>query len=231
MSTSQLPRIAGELAIIVAGILIALAADAWWDERVERQEEHAALLELRAEFRDNDEQLDSVLRIHRDGLESSRVLISMARDEVELTPDSIGALVRVIDNAWTFNPKSGALDALIASGRLDIIENDALRVALAGWSGLVSDYQEDEGGAVAYVAAGQYAMLTRVLNWADVYAPAPGRGPDPEPLRGNRELESVMAYRLSWYQSILAESQIVDEALADIRRGIEEALGTPDGGG
>ena len=41
---------AAEFFVVVAGILVALAVQSWWNDRSARLEEHALLQRLRAEF-------------------------------------------------------------------------------------------------------------------------------------------------------------------------------------
>jgi hypothetical protein len=44
------PRIFAEGVVIIASILLALAADAWWDERSDQRELEAALVNVSAEI-------------------------------------------------------------------------------------------------------------------------------------------------------------------------------------
>lgn len=214
-----------EGAVIVFGILIALGADAWWDGKIQRGEEQSMLRQLSAEFADNEVQLDSVLRVHGRGLDGSRELLKFVQGSAELTSDSVRVLLRVLDNSWTFNPKRGALESVLASGRLGIIQDDELRVALAGWPGVLEDYMEDEAYALRYGAGAQYEYMSSVVNWNDIYGPVEGRRDSPmDHLVGDEGLESIVAYRYSFYQDILAEANQVVEASGLIRALLERDL-------
>jgi hypothetical protein len=205
--------------VIVVGILIALAADAWWDGRVERRDEMDALLELQAEFEDNAIQLDSVLSHHAAGQAAAEVLLSFSRAEAELSADSVRELIWSLDNPWTYNPKSGALDALIASGRLGIIRDRTLRAELAGWSGLVEDYREEEDHARAYAMGPQYEYFASVLNWSALYGADRGQAPASLlRLVGDPGLQSVVAYRASFLEGVVTEAQYIVEALERIQQ-------------
>jgi len=218
-------RLLSEGAGIVAGILIALAADAWWDGQVERRDEQMALRELQEEFHDNAVQLDSVLSYHATGQRAVDVLLSFSRGHVELSADSVRRLIWVLDNPWTYNPKSGALDALIASGRLGIIRDRVLRAELAGWAGLVEDYREEEEHSREYAMGPQYAYFSSVLNWGTVYRvesePAPA---SILRLADDPGFESVVAYRSSFLDGVLTEAQYVAEALARIQELLSASL-------
>jgi hypothetical protein len=54
-------RISVEAAAIVASILLAFAIDAWWDDRLDQQQEDEVLAILLAEFEDNRTELDQTL--------------------------------------------------------------------------------------------------------------------------------------------------------------------------
>jgi hypothetical protein len=227
----QIPwfRVAIEGAVIVGSILLAFGIDAWWDERVERTEEQVVLRQLAAEFADNATQLDSVLAIHHRGLEAAAVLLGVARREVRIDADSLRRLVWTVDQPWTFNAKRGALESMIASGQLGIIRNDSLRVALASWPGVLDDFAEDELWAGEFARGEQFSYLSRVVNWSDIYSPREGSAESLRRLEGDPALGSMMAYRISWFETIQAESQLVTETSEQIRGLIRRSLAA--GGG
>jgi len=139
-------RILAEGMVIVISILLALSADAWWDRREERREEREALSQLYAEFLLNRERLadaESRHRAQRDNI--LRMLTAIAErgyppGSYEL-PDSVlsGGL------GWVeFEPVGGVLTSLISSGRVALIRDDSLRVALASWLEDLNQLREDE---------------------------------------------------------------------------------------
>ena len=217
-----------EGAVIVAGILIALGADALWSYRVDRVDEQVALRQLDAEFESNAVQLDSVHTGHRRGLEAAESLLSAIRGTTPLSADSLRTLVWRLDRAWTYNPKLAALESVIQSGRLGLIRDDALRVALMGWPGVIEDYREEEEAARQYAFSVQFAALSEVMNWGDVYGPESERGSGAIRVEGNEKLESVIAYRHAWYEEILRELDATTAALTRMRSLLQENLAGAD---
>ena len=71
-------RVFVEAAAIVAGILLAFAIDAGWDERNEREEEKEILQSLVVEFEANRDEADSVLRVHENALQHAATLVNVA---------------------------------------------------------------------------------------------------------------------------------------------------------
>ena len=81
--------------VIAVSVLLALAADAWWDGRRDEVLEEDALLRLSAEFTG----VDSVMRAwqtdHRSALAAGQQLMALTGPEGASTigPDSVGALL------------------------------------------------------------------------------------------------------------------------------------------
>jgi hypothetical protein len=139
-------RILAEGMVIVVSILLALSADAWWDRREERREEQGALSQLYEEFLQNRERLaeaESGHRAQRDNIINMLTAIAergYPPGSYEL-PDSIlrGGL------GWVeFEPVGGVITSLISSGKIALIRDDSLRVALASWLEEVRQLQVDE---------------------------------------------------------------------------------------
>ena len=218
-------RLFVEGAVIVFGILIALAADAWWDNRVERADEQTALRQLRAEFADNAVQFDSIVDNHRDGYRAAGVLVEAHRAGHQLQADSVRVLVLQTLKAWTYNPREGALESLVAAGRLDIIEDDSLRVELAPWPGLVEDYREEELIDRNYLNTVQETHIRETVGWLPILEP---RGAEDDRavqrLVGDRGLADMLSIRRATLEEILSESELVEPAIERIQRLIDASI-------
>ena len=123
-------RLAGELAVIIAGVLIALSADSWIDIRQDRRTEAEHLTALVEEF---DESL-TALEVAREYklkqmVDLQRLLSSPIRD---LEPDSLDAWI--YDGVYvtrSYVPVLSALRDLEDSGELDVIDDPEIRRGLA----------------------------------------------------------------------------------------------------
>mgnify|MGYP001812386696 CR=1 FL=1 len=123
-------RLAGELAVIIAGVLIALSADSWIDVRQDLRTEAEHLAALVEEF---DESL-AALDVARDYklkqmADLQRLLSSRVRD---VDPDSLDAWI--YDGVYvtrSYVPVLSALRDLEASGELDVIGDPEIRRGLA----------------------------------------------------------------------------------------------------
>ncbi|MEJ2481611.1 MAG: hypothetical protein P8049_00405 [Gemmatimonadota bacterium] len=141
--------------VIVASILLAFALDTWWDERSERVEEQAVLVNLREEFEAAEAQFDLYFGFHRRieaslGQTLGAARAAFARNLATISvPDTALALAYL---SPTYDPRLGTLEGLLSSGRLRLIRDPELRRALAGWNGLLREASEEEMKSLRHVA-------------------------------------------------------------------------------
>jgi hypothetical protein len=141
---NPLGRIFLEGAVIVVSILLAFSIDTWWDNRIEQQREREQLVSMRAEFQADLSGLDAVLasvQHHAKNLESFIAMLKAAGNEPVLIP------ARLLGSAITWRTSDvsiSALEALMASGDLNLLRNAELRANLAGLPAFLLDVTEDE---------------------------------------------------------------------------------------
>jgi hypothetical protein len=189
-----------EILVLVAGILIAFGLESWRDGRVERSEVRAELLSVRAELEENLPIIDGYIEWHERSLaatENMLELLAPGRD-VEV-PDST---VWGVGFTPSYDPRRGALDALISSGRLALVEDPELRRALAAHGGALQDARDEETRARAYVDLQLGAVLSRSgdtarpqsVNWRDPGVPEEFRSRATR-IAYSQELENHLARR------------------------------------
>ncbi|WKK66503.1 DUF6090 family protein [Lutimonas zeaxanthinifaciens] len=135
----------GEIVLVVIGILIALSINNWNEYRKERELEKRLLFNLKQEFEENLNTINSVLskrQIQLNGLRRFDSLIMDPRLVVKYSEiDSLIGLSRYIPN---FEAKTGVLENIISSGQLSIIQNGTLRKSLSNWTGELDDLRRKE---------------------------------------------------------------------------------------
>jgi hypothetical protein len=134
------------MVLIVASILIAFSLEAWWDGRRTLDEERAALSAVRDDFRAARQELDSVLVRNEKVVAAVSGVLSMNPENLaKLNPDSAFTLLRYgFGGGLTFDPPTGALQALLYAGTLGDIRNQALAAELSAWPGLMDEIEEDQ---------------------------------------------------------------------------------------
>ena len=147
MKENSLLRVSAEGADIVVSILLALAVDAAWDARQAAVAEVAVIRSLLGEIDVADGYLDGAIREHSRVMAGAEAWGTVSRD---VSPDSIARLVRLVTWYRTPNLALSSADALVSSGQLGLIRDDALRSWIAAWPGVEEDLDEEIGAALEF---------------------------------------------------------------------------------
>lgn len=130
--------------LIVVSILFAFALDSWWDERQDRKDEQAILQALHDEFTASREVITHYRGLNSDGIDSLEAFL-MATEaghwvSDRRTPDEALAYLVL---APTPDVGAGVLNALIGSGRIELLHDNDLRIRLANWKGVYAELMDD----------------------------------------------------------------------------------------
>jgi len=121
-----------EMALIIAGVLIALGVDAWWDQRQVAKAEVSYLEALLQDFETNRDDLLNQIQIQEDIIASGDKILKKisAGLEQESSSEFFSELSNELYFFRNWTPVTGTYDNIIASGQLLYIENQNLRSEL-----------------------------------------------------------------------------------------------------
>ncbi len=140
MPTLTRRQLLAEGIIIVVSILLAFAIDASWSERLRRQDQQGALRALERDFEAASELLSKVSLAHKSGVAAGEALLRFTGPEAtSIDPDSLADLLPPLFRIPYFSPSLGALEALLSSRDLPLIESAELRAALASFPVALAD--------------------------------------------------------------------------------------------
>lgn len=124
-----------EIVVVVAGVLIALAINAWWADRQQAREEHRLLAALLAEADANEARLARIVAFHSALKETATTLLVVsARPALEVPADSVDQLLTDVSWWGSYTTlESAVLDAAVQDGQLDLVQTDSLRRLLGTW--------------------------------------------------------------------------------------------------
>lgn len=213
--------------VVVASILTAFALDAWWDARMEGASLRLELEVVAQELSDNRSALEQRLQGHKYQISSIDRIVELhsansGSGSIEVF-DSL--LFRASVTSPTTDPSAGAIEALIASGRISLVQDVELRRFLAGFRSRVEDVREDELGArvvghdkVFPVLSGQAAAEAAALVGLQLGLTSDTPLPvsrstltlDPE---GWNSLRANLALRRFWLWSAVVEGEAFLEAM------------------
>ena len=234
MSTSKVSRqsinwLLLEGIAIVLSILLAFWIDAWWDGRKDRLEEREILIGLEVEFLDLRDRLDQWAQFNRTGAQFVDQFLSDSVTEMDLrsieSAFTYASLVNVLD-------QGGALDALLASGRLERISNRDIRARLVKWPDWLEDIHTNDLSARRYAMGEIVPYLAkrgfpRFCLEPELYLICPGTEPIPPAymqLAENPEFRSMLAMRRAWMLGAAGDHESARDEADDILELIRESL-------
>jgi len=126
---------AGEMLLVVAGILLAFQIDNWGDLKKQQQTEMDYLIALKGEFTQNLSIAEESIRNYEDMLSAAgEILRHTGPKNTQLTEKEASILLAgSMMNATKYIPSPGILQDLINSGNLSQINNPDLRELLSEW--------------------------------------------------------------------------------------------------
>lgn len=191
------PRILAEAVVVVASILLAFGIDAWWQDRQTRFEEQQILQGLNEEFLSIHEVLERHMALHLRNLQWLEDVLFMiengpSNDDGEIVEAALGEMV----SPMTTDLGNGTLDALLSSGRVEILMNSALRARLAAWEGVIGEVRDDQDGNakmvyeiyLPYFVGENVPIGASMRQWYDDW-PIPGKSISEDPDAIKRLLE------------------------------------------
>lgn len=223
-----------EIVVVVSGVLIALAANAWVGERAARAEERTVLRSLRADFETNRGRLDSLDLFNERVLESGQAILSLLGAEPPATdPSRIDSLISVLVEWDAYEPVTGRLDALLSSGQIGLVQNDRLQAALAAWGTVLADVRENEQIVVDmhYDHVAPYLwehVQVRTLGYGAGYARVAGPSVFQHDHRGmlsDPQFEDLVVERMFNVEAMMADGRDARHAIDEILGLIETELG------
>ena len=126
--------IAGEIFIVVAGVLIAFSLNAWWVERSARIDEQTHLRALERDFERNVGIYTTLLEREEEIVTASRELLQLARKQPDSEPAIVSPLMGHVFQSLRMEPALDAYQALVNSAGLTLLRDEELRGDLAGFA-------------------------------------------------------------------------------------------------
>ena len=135
----------GEIILVVIGILIALQINNWNENRKNTFKETLFLKNFKEDILVNKKELDRVIKKTEITSKSADSILQLKAGELDSL--SLRNFVRCMMNATGFTvyqSQEGTIQDVIGSGKLDIITNDSLRLAIGSWQVHLKNIREWE---------------------------------------------------------------------------------------
>lgn len=124
----------GEIILVMIGILLALQVNNWNEKRKDLKQGESLLHNIRLEFLQNQQLLDTVLALNQKAYEANRVLLDlMGTGAASLAEQNLDSLLYFALNNESYLPARHTIDDALRSGRIDLIENEKIKNTLLQW--------------------------------------------------------------------------------------------------
>ena len=134
----------GEIILVVIGILIALQINNWNDTRKIRKSEQEILQDLKSELIINKIALEKIYNSHLDAFNSGITLLKLFNTDILTMPiNKLDSILAQFEMSRTFEVSDGYIKSLLASGKVDYIQNSVLKTFVGAFDGQVIDATEE----------------------------------------------------------------------------------------
>jgi hypothetical protein len=228
----SLKRAIAELVLIVLGVLIALAVNAWWTDREDAARQRAYLEQLLVDVRSNEQDVSRVIAQTRTANAALERLVSALDAARHLPPcDTLHQLIRATLTYSNVDLRSGTYAALMATGDIRLIRDNDLRAEIISsgsevqgasarleqWIPLLWDTAEPLRRRLDY--------LWRLRQPTAPTDPAPWSKCNLEPLRHDAEIRSALFSIGQGHRNREDALKTVGEASERLRNSLESVSG------
>lgn len=135
----------GEILLVVVGILIAFQVNSWNENRKSKAKEQLYLTSFQNDLVKNAAELQRVIDKTNRVMKMADTLLKVKNDEVtDFSDRNFTSWIFASSGFTIYQAKGGTVKSLIASGDLNVVTNDSLRLALATWEDDLSGLKEWE---------------------------------------------------------------------------------------
>lgn len=126
---------AGEIVLVVIGILLALQIDTWNTHKINRGKENGYLKSYQADIEKNLTELDRVLAKSARTMRATDSLLRYATKMIAIDSiNTIEGLVMESFNYTLFLSQEGTINDIFGSGDLALIEDETIRKSMVNWN-------------------------------------------------------------------------------------------------
>lgn len=182
-----------EFAVIVLGVVCALAAQAWWESRQEAEREQGSVKQLVADTEENQRRLAWALEQDGKSLAAaSRMMDVFEGRDTAATQAQVAQWVGEAASSSEFRAVTGTFRSLIGTGDLRLLRDEKLRSRIAAHA-IDLENEQERLGQIRLVAMEQAKPLAHALPFM---LPMLGHGIDKaqidvKSLRGNVDAAEV----------------------------------------
>jgi hypothetical protein len=226
LGEAPLRRVTLEAAVIVGSILAAFTIQAWWDDRMEGEEEQRLLGSLLEESQVTLQQIEENMSFHEAIMASADALLAAPLSQTaSFSADSLDRLIEDLTWARSADYQTATLNTILLGGRLAVIDDAETRDRITQWRGALDEIADvatqDWGPAVERVReyVRKHGSMAQLYNVSDGTPGLGSRAPvaqTPLPMGAQDHFELL---RRTEFRSIVLERRWAQEDVLDQTQG------------
>ena len=135
----------GEILLVTIGILIAIQINGLYEDSADRKKEKEYLEAYRADLLNKLVELDRVICKREETIQRMDSLLQWSqRKQIEIPIDTIESHIVTIGFYTIFQSSDGTIEDILASGDVNIIQDDRLRQSIVSWESNIKFTKEWE---------------------------------------------------------------------------------------
>ena len=159
---------AGEILLVMIGILLALQINNWNEANKNRVKELNNLKSFRQELTTNKTLFQKQHQIRLNALESSTVFQEQLKTGKPTYKQFSTAMINI--GASDTHPMNGVLNTLISSGEVNLIQLDSLKYAMTNWKDAANSYLSHEEAFMGMIIRIWHFGQEHFPDWDDLNA-------------------------------------------------------------
>ena len=197
---------AGEAVLLLAGVLLALAGQAWWEARAEQRAVREHVDNLLIELRENRAGLEFIIERHDLQVDQCVRLVTLLRS-ASGEPDADREITALLEKVLFFDdlqPATSALQNLVNAGDAALLGQADLQLAVSRYEQAITMHTILQRELAEFVlnpfteTLGAYVPLIDAgFVPGDVAIPITAQTPDVSALTGEVAVENVLARRIT----------------------------------
>jgi len=207
----------GEIILVVIGILIALQINNWNEHRKIRNAEIEILQNLKTELKFNLEELEVINKQHKSEFEDGMYLLHLFGTDVSKVSElKLDSLIFNAFSGYSFEAKDGYIKSLIASNKIDYLQNSELKSYISSFESMIIDANQEDGYVRRLLnerfwpsTDGKLSALNSISTSEQYHEfPKGTYSSDYQWFFNNREMEDLTANIFTWKKENVIDEEI-----------------------
>lgn len=158
----------GEILLVVIGILLALQINTWNQERLDNKDKAVLLKNLNAEFEINKKELSQIIASYKSSKAAGVALQGYIGKEETVEKKVIDSLVDAVFPTVDYNPSDNAINSIVQTGKLNLLDNAVLSNKIADWKSKIHIVQSREEKIERHIFNRFIPYLDKYISWRNV---------------------------------------------------------------